>query len=69
MNSWIVYVTPEGKVDAILDDHKTAGLWIFNNNYEILGYPAMKTKKDAIEYLIYLRAQPKRKPRGRAIPE
>ena len=51
MKSWIVYVTDDGKVDAVEDDHEIAGLWVFNKGYTIVGHPAFKRKQDAIDYI------------------
>jgi hypothetical protein len=62
IKSWIVYQTPEGKIDAIEDDHETARMWVFNQGCEIVGYPAFKQKRDAIDYIKFIMAVRKRKP-------
>jgi len=62
MKSWIVYLTEDGKVDAIEDDHETAALWVFNKRYTIVGYPSFKYKRDAIDYIRSILAVRKRKP-------
>ena len=59
--SWIVYEMPDGKIDAIEDDHETAALWVFNKGYEIIGYPSAKQKRDAVDYIRSIRAVRKRK--------
>ena len=51
IKSWIVYRKPDGKIDAIEDDHDKAKLWVFNEGFQIIGYPASKKKADAIDYI------------------
>jgi len=52
MKSWIVYLTPDDKVEAVEDLHD--GLQEKNLTEElntILGYPAFKYKRDAIDWV------------------
>ena len=51
MKSWIVYLTPEDKVEAVEDNH--SGLQedeLTREHNVIVGTPAAKYMKDAIEY-------------------
>lgn len=52
MKSWIVYMTPDNKIDAVEDLHD--GLQQAELTGElniIMGFPAFKLKRDAIDWI------------------
>ena len=51
MKNWIVYEKPDGKWDAIVDDHINSAIWVFNEGFIIKGQPSFNKKQDAIEYI------------------
>ena len=62
MKNWIVYEKPDGKLDAIIDDHINSAIWVFNEGFIIKGYPLFNKKQDAIDYIGSLKPAKPRKP-------
>jgi len=52
MKQWVVYVTPENRVEAIEDDHKgTLEFELTSEHNTVVGWISSKHKVDAIDYV------------------
>ena len=52
MSNWIVFEKPSGKLDAVESDHTVSQRQELDQvGFTIVGYPACKTKDDAISFM------------------
>ena len=51
MKSWIVYQTPEDKIEAVEDSHHDMGHELRAEQNVVLAFVSFKHKADAIDYV------------------